>query len=152
MYIHTGSTGVTTHWASHRTSHGASHHSWLAGATSTALVVLGLQLCSTDITTLSQGNKDGLSSDELSIHFIHGTSSILGRRVTNESKSTRDTRLEIFHNTSTRNSSHGREFVTQDIIGDGIFQVLDVKIHTLEFGNTFHLIRLVLLTELTLTF
>jgi hypothetical protein len=114
--------------------------------------MLGLQLCPTDITALSQGNEDGLSSDELSIHFIHGTSSILGRRVTNKSKPARNTRLEILHNTSTRNSSHGRELITQDIIGDGIFQVLHVEIHTLEFGNTLHLLSLVLLTEFTLTF
>mmetsp|Transcript_18281 Transcript_18281/g.27277 ORF Transcript_18281/g.27277 Transcript_18281/m.27277 type:complete len:404 (+) Transcript_18281:122-1333(+) len=151
-HVHAWSTGVAAHRTSHWTTHGASHHSRLAGGISTALVVLSLQLCPTDITTLRQGNKDGLSSNKLSIHLIHGTGRILGRRVANESKSTRHTRLEILHNTSTGNCSHGGELITQDIISDRVFQVLDVKIHTLEFGNTLHLLRLVLLTELTLTF
>mmetsp|Transcript_4749 Transcript_4749/g.7340 ORF Transcript_4749/g.7340 Transcript_4749/m.7340 type:complete len:349 (-) Transcript_4749:1021-2067(-) len=146
-HVHAWSTGPLGHWA----THWASHHS-LAGSISTALVVLSLQLCPTDITTLCQGNKDGLTSNKLSIHLIHSTSSILRSRVANESKPTRHTRLEILHDTSTGNCSHGRELITQDIIGDRVFQVLNVEIHTLEFGNTLHLLRLVFLTKLTLTF
>lgn len=71
------------HWhgsrvSTHGTAHWTPHHTWLSRSAGTSsilitpsLIVLRLQLRPSDIPPLRQRNKDGLSSNDLSIHLVH---------------------------------------------------------------------------------
>jgi len=112
--------------------------------------VLGLQLSTTHITSLRQCHKDGLASNDLSIHLIDSPGRILGGSEANESKAPGDSCLHITHDTCTGNGTHGRKFIPENIIGNTIVKVLDIKIHSLELGNPVHLLRLILGPQLSL--
>mmetsp|Transcript_1297 Transcript_1297/g.1921 ORF Transcript_1297/g.1921 Transcript_1297/m.1921 type:complete len:222 (-) Transcript_1297:853-1518(-) len=139
--------------SSHRTTHWPTHHARLPRGTrlssthvastarsSALIVVLRLKLRTSDVSPLCQCNKDGLASDDLAVHLIHCSRRVLRSRKANESKTSRDPRLEISHHTRGGDGSHGAKFIPQHIITYGIIQILDIQVHTLELGNTIHLL------------
>mmetsp|Transcript_19518 Transcript_19518/g.28496 ORF Transcript_19518/g.28496 Transcript_19518/m.28496 type:complete len:350 (-) Transcript_19518:1067-2116(-) len=142
--VHGSHVGI--HW-----SHVSTSHHGVTGSTSTSTLVLCFELSSTDLLPLRKSDKDGLVSNELSVHFVDRTSGLFRGRVANKTESLGTIGLEILHNTGRSDGTHGGEFITEHIIRDVLIKVLDVQVNSLKLGDTIHLLCLELSTELPLT-
>eukprot|EP00736_Rhodelphis_marinus_P001176 Rmarinus@m.17613 len=110
----------------------------LVGDTHLSLpLVERLQLCTARILALVQGHIQGFTLDHAVVHLRNGSGSLLLGSEANETESPAVPAF-IRHHFSTCNGAILREQLAKLIIVNGVIQVLDVQVETLELLIAFH--------------
>mmetsp|Transcript_56594 Transcript_56594/g.85576 ORF Transcript_56594/g.85576 Transcript_56594/m.85576 type:complete len:324 (+) Transcript_56594:130-1101(+) len=122
----------------HRVSHGGSLHGVARTAVGRAVVstraVSGGEVLLTKFLALVHGNEKGLGTNHLTVHLSDGSGSLLSGRVAHKGKSLADTG-SLTHDAGRSDSSERSEKLKERLVSDGLIQVLDVQVHSLELGD-----------------
>ena len=137
----------------HRSIHVTGHASGssLLHADLVALSNLTLQLLPANLTTLSEGDIEGLGTDHLVVHLRNGLSGFLGVGVANETEAL-GMILLVAHDFGARNGSKWLELGTEFFVIDVVVEILDVQVDALVLAQLLHLGLLVRLPQLFFTF
>jgi hypothetical protein len=113
---------------------------------------LSSQLGATDLLALSQGDVDGLASDELAVHLSDSLGGLIRGREANETETTGGVLGIVEHDLGGSDGTEGGEFLAELLVIDSVVQVLNVQVDTLVLVELLLTDLLVVSAELFLTF
>jgi len=131
-------------------SHGSEQAGLLGHPHLLALGVLGLKMPSAILLALSKSDIDGLGAEHLSVHLSHSLGGLILRSKADESKSLGN--VSFLGNLGRGDVSEGAEFSAESDIINGVIEVLDEQVGSLELGGLGLMVLLVFAVELFLPF
>ena len=133
-------TGLTVGGHGRVTVHGLTHE-WSTHSTTTLVVHslvgslshLGLESLSSDVLSLSEGDVEGLGTNDLAVHLRDSLGGLIGSGETNETKVLGGS-LVVLHDLARGDGTERVEFGSESLVIPLVVEVLDVEVDTGRLG------------------